>query len=520
MKMMERELLISNLKSKIGKYNQKGTELQEENARLNNELEMQKLNLQHINDYLTRELEAKENKAGELEGKAADLEGRLASLTGEHEAQMDALREQKSGEIKKLQASIEEYEMQFKDLSEFQEKKASMEGSLKDLKATLERERKEHEEKISDLERKAVQEKDRLKKETALKIKETKANMMKLTDNQLETTTKRTILENEQMTSELSYQSRQTEKLLQRNDELLSENAEVRRKLELSKELEAEIAKRNNIYQKTIKTLVAKLRGAEAVRREQGEELVQVGETMEELENRLTEQGLVLEEVQASREQLQDETLRTGENLRVLEDAQDEASTFLLQCLSDIKDQIVATVRENTEGDGVVPEGEMPGHLKQLNLKQREFVLNQLFQRLESARGGSMPASEFVLPSISSPGKLEALYGMQRQKSLESFASSVSLASEFIWPAQQHSALSEEREMVAKSTQTLDVNVPDRDELQRRLKSDVRPWGKKSSSIPLSHRGTSTYIRKGQTHTNMTKATKDMFTPPAYKGAK
>lgn len=74
--------------------------------------------------------------------------------------------------------------------------------------------------------------------------------------------------------------------------------------------------------------------------------------------------------------------------------------------------------------------------------------------------------------------------------------------------------------MVAKSTQTLDVNVPDRDELQRRLKSDVRPWGKKSSSIPLSHRGTSTYIRKGQTHTNMTKATKDMFTPPAYKGAK
>ena len=201
---------------------------------------------------------------------------------------------------------------------------------------------------------------------------------------------------------------------------------------------------------------------------------------MEELENRLTEQGLVLEEVQASREQLQDETLRTGENLRVLADAQDEASAFLLQCLSDIKDQIIATVRENTEGDGVVPEGEMPGHLKQLNLKQREFVLNQLFQRLESARGGSMPASEFVLPSISSPGKLEALYGMQRQKSLESFASSVSLASEFIWPAQQHSALSEEREMVAKSTQTLDVNVPDRDELQRRLKSDVRPWGKKS----------------------------------------
>jgi hypothetical protein len=43
------------------------------------------------------------------------------------------------------------------------------------------------------------------------------AQMMKLTDNQLEMTTKRTIMENEQMSVELSYQSRQTEKLLNKN---------------------------------------------------------------------------------------------------------------------------------------------------------------------------------------------------------------------------------------------------------------------------------------------------------------
>ena len=48
--------------------------------------------------------------------------------------------------------------------------------------------------------------------------------MMKLTDNQLEMTTKRTIMENEQMSIELSYQSRQTEKLLTRNNILIEEN--------------------------------------------------------------------------------------------------------------------------------------------------------------------------------------------------------------------------------------------------------------------------------------------------------
>ena len=51
-----------------------------------------------------------------------------------------------------------------------------------------------------------------------------KIQMMKLTDNQLEMTTKRTIMENEQMSIELSYQSRQTEKLLTRNNVLIEEN--------------------------------------------------------------------------------------------------------------------------------------------------------------------------------------------------------------------------------------------------------------------------------------------------------
>lgn len=62
-----------------------------------------------------------------------------------------------------------------------------------------------------------MQEKDKWKKEMERRLKETRAYMMKLTDNQLEMTTKRTIMENEQMSSELAYQSRQTEKLLSKN---------------------------------------------------------------------------------------------------------------------------------------------------------------------------------------------------------------------------------------------------------------------------------------------------------------
>ena len=59
-----------------------------------------------------------------------------------------------------------------------------------------------------------MQEKDRLKKEMLYKLRETKANLLKMTDNQLDTTTKRTIAENEQMSSELAWQSKETEKLI------------------------------------------------------------------------------------------------------------------------------------------------------------------------------------------------------------------------------------------------------------------------------------------------------------------
>ena len=45
-----------------------------------------------------------------------------------------------------------------------------------------------------------------VEKEMLYKLRETKANLLKMTDNQLDTTTKRTIAENEQMSSELAWQ--------------------------------------------------------------------------------------------------------------------------------------------------------------------------------------------------------------------------------------------------------------------------------------------------------------------------
>ena len=88
------------------------------------------------------------------------------------------------------------------------------------------------------------------------RIQETKQFMLKLTDNQLEVTTKRTILENEQMSAEMAYQSRQTTAVIAQNEALAAKAAEQGRALALSGETERELAKRNAVYQGTIRQLV------------------------------------------------------------------------------------------------------------------------------------------------------------------------------------------------------------------------------------------------------------------------
>ena len=76
------------------------------------------------------------------------------------------------------------------------------------LKYTLEKEKKEKQFELGEMERSKIQATEKLRKEMLYKIKETKANLLALNDEQLQTTTRLTILQNHQLTTELEYQSK------------------------------------------------------------------------------------------------------------------------------------------------------------------------------------------------------------------------------------------------------------------------------------------------------------------------
>jgi hypothetical protein len=85
----------------------------------------------------------------------------------------------------------------------------------------LEKQAQNHEQTINELERRNIIKKEQLKSEMIKKIREAKLNLLAMTEDKLHTTTKRTIKENEKMTTELHYQSRETEKILRQNVKLV-----------------------------------------------------------------------------------------------------------------------------------------------------------------------------------------------------------------------------------------------------------------------------------------------------------
>jgi hypothetical protein len=72
--------------------------------------------------------------------------------------------------------------------------------------------------------RRNVMGKDRLKNEMLRKIRETKLSLLAMTEDQLHSTTKRTIMENEHITSELQYQRKASETITAANATVAAEN--------------------------------------------------------------------------------------------------------------------------------------------------------------------------------------------------------------------------------------------------------------------------------------------------------
>ena len=122
----------------------------------------------------------------------------------------------------------------------------ALKAELEQYKKDLDLEKKNHTNDVNEKEREKVQATEKMRKDMLYKIKETKANLLALNDEQLQTTTRLTILQNHQLTTELEYQSKQTEQLLFKNNKMKTQIETLKRDIEIHKEVEKELAKRSH----------------------------------------------------------------------------------------------------------------------------------------------------------------------------------------------------------------------------------------------------------------------------------
>ena len=363
----------------------------------------------------------------------------------------------------------------------------ALEKELGELRNLIQNERKENESTINELERKAVQDKDRIKKDMTNKIKETKLNMMKLTNDHLKATTKRTIMENQQYFSELAYQSRQTEKLLLKNEKLLSENADYRRKLELNVQTEAELAKKNSTYQKTIKSLCAKLQQQGLHNEEADKYTTKLNSSIKELESDQNIAMLQVADLEAKLEAAQIEIESKVTDFERYKAVRSELEHLLVSSLEECK----RGPAENNKGQA----GNYPENFADYSAQQKESVLSSLLKKIDldcfvgakrqDGTSSARSATDLTMPSLCGrpPSSIQIVDG--------AISSGSSTANDVL-------QLEPTTTKTNTGIQTSAIFTPEVEFYRETIRGrGERQWGEVSKTLPLTHRDARTFLRKG-----------------------
>ncbi len=201
--------------------------------------------------YLHKKLDENFDVIADLEEKLEQMEEDNEKLRASSRKELDAARDAAEVRVSTLVSEITSLKDELRSLKEFREQRDAVYGELAQLQRTLEEERASRQAEVAELERRNVAAKDKLKTEMFNKIKETKTVRVRLrlhlrlrdsvgcsvgtsvgvgvgltwlggrrvsylplqsillaTSDQLHFTTKRTMMENEQIATELTYQVR------------------------------------------------------------------------------------------------------------------------------------------------------------------------------------------------------------------------------------------------------------------------------------------------------------------------
>jgi len=373
--------------------------LQKENRALKENSQLFKEDFQH-------KIEEQEEIILFLEKTVNDLKKRQKALQKEYETQEKEKKEadvaatkneQKiklvyDSRIAGLEQKMRKLQKKLDDLHDFQAHKEVVESELTQVKTDLKNEKSDREQKEAFLERRFLSERERLKKEMLRKIRETKLRLLAMTEDQLHTTTKRTIMENEQMTIELQYQSKETEKLLTQVEQVKSENRQLQRQIELHQKTEKMLATRTHFLQRLVDQFNDQKKKEENRLNAEKDHNRELQEQQKFHKNEELRQAKVnarkecqthIKSQSSEIRRLKNEVLKSHDRLNSILQIQDDSITFIWTCLESVRSEL-------REEGGYAKEDQKRVLLAKLDKKHKERVLDKLFSKLNAFKGEAL----------------------------------------------------------------------------------------------------------------------------------
>ena len=185
-------------------------------------------------DELVEEVKREKDGKKDRKEKIIELTEKLAAKKKE---KRDVLQETKDYIFKtekELREMVDDRKRQITYYDHFNNvEKIDIKIEIENLQDFIQREKEMKDASIQQLDKEKNERMEKMRKEMLLEVKQVKTDMLNFTEDKLQGTTRLTIKQNKQLTSELEFQSKQTENLIYQNGTMAAEIKALQKDLKL-----------------------------------------------------------------------------------------------------------------------------------------------------------------------------------------------------------------------------------------------------------------------------------------------
>ncbi|CAM4537924.1 unnamed protein product [Leuciscus chuanchicus] len=249
---------IRDLEERLERYQLKCDELEVKEKDLSSKINNVEKGKKDIVLYMKRTLAQKEDELNDL-----------AETLSRHQQAQEAERESFELQLSMLRHELQENKEKFTSenmtlagklasLEDFSMQREKLMAERRSLEQQLQNQKEEHQAQIYNLEKKAVLDNDRLKKEMLQHVAAVAAEFRRVSDQKMPETTMRAMQENLSVTAQLQLLSDKTQELLKENDALRARERQLKIENGITEPLLHEVTKKNVANQKVVHQLTEK----------------------------------------------------------------------------------------------------------------------------------------------------------------------------------------------------------------------------------------------------------------------